>query len=207
MKLYDAMTPNSLRVNVFLAEKGIDVPREKVDILAGGTRSPEFLAVNTLGGLPTIELEDGTVLTESVAICRYFEGLHPEPNMMGRTPLEQAQIEMWNRRVELELFNVIGGVARHSFEFFADKVEQIPAYADSQRRNFAEKLAWFDNEMSDGRSFIVADRLTVADITGMAVLFVTDLAGSPIPDHLRHAKRWEAAMRARPSFAGMRQAA
>lgn len=207
MKLYDAMTPNSLRLNVFLAEKGIDVPRQKVDVMGGGTRTPAFLALNSLGELPTIELDDGTALTESIAICRYFEGLHPEPNLMGTTPLELAQIERWNRRVEIHLFDVIGAVARHSFDFFADKVEQIPEYAASQRRLFGEKLAWFDREMSDGRSFIAADRLTVADITGMAALFVCDLFDHPIPADLTHAKRWEGAMRARPSFAQLRHAA
>ena len=81
MKLYDAMTPNSLRVKVFLAEKGVDVPRQKIDVMGGGTRTPEFLALNSLGELPVLELDDGRILTESVAICRYFEELHPDPSL------------------------------------------------------------------------------------------------------------------------------
>ena len=138
MKLYDAMTPNSLRVKVFLSEKGIEVPRHPVDVLGGGTRTPEFLAINPFGELPVLELDDGRILTESVAICRYFETLSPETSLMGRDPYDQALIEMWNRRMEFHIFGPIGEVGRHSLEFFADKTEQLPAYAETQDRRFGK---------------------------------------------------------------------
>ena len=204
MKLYDAMTPNSLRVNVFLAEKGIDLPRQPIDVRGGGTRTPAFLAINSLGELPVLELDDGRILTESVAICRYFEALHPEPSLMGKGAYEQAHIEMWNRRVEQQLFWTIGGVARHTFAFFADKIEQLPAYAETQARLFDKNWAWFDKELSDGRPFVTGEAFSIADITGMAALLVCDFSEKTLPADLKHAKRWEETMRARDSFAASR---
>ena len=204
MKLYDAMTPNSLRVKVFLAEKGVDVPRHEISVLGGGTRTPEFLAINSLGEVPVLELDDRRILTESVAICRYFEELHPEPSLMGESAYDQAHIEMWNRRVEHHLFGPIGAMARHTFAFFADKVEQIPEYAASQVRLFDKNWAWFDSELADGRPFVTGEAFTIADITGMAALLVCDVADKTLPSDLKHAKRWEETMRARHSFAAQR---
>jgi glutathione S-transferase len=109
VKLYNhSHAPNPRRVRVFLAEKGIEVVLEEIDILAGQSRTPEFLAKNSSGGVPLLELDDGSYLSESVAICRYLEGLHPEPNLLGRDLREQAEIERWNRRLELELMAAIG---------------------------------------------------------------------------------------------------
>jgi len=201
MKLYDAMTPNSLRVKVFLAEKGVEVPRQEIAVLAGATRTAEFLAKNPLGEVPLLELDDGRFLAESVAICRYFEELHPDPRLMGDGAFEQAHIEMWNRRVEHHLFGPIGAMARHTFAFFADKVEQIPDYAASQVRLFDKNWAWFDSELADGRPFVAGEAFTIADITGMAALMVCHITEKTLPRELKHAKRWEETMRARPSFA------
>jgi glutathione S-transferase len=106
VKLYNhSLAPNPRRVRIFAAEKGIDLKLEEVDILAGQSRTPEFLARNSSGAVPVLELDDGSHLSESVAICRYLEGLHPEPNLLGRDLHEQAEIERWNRRMELELFD------------------------------------------------------------------------------------------------------
>src|SRR5215831_9459776 len=109
MKLYNhAVAPNPRRVRIFAAEKGLELSLEEVDLLAGQSRTPEFLARNSSGGVPVLELVDGSYLSESVAICRDMEGLHPEPNLLGRNLREQAEIERWNRRMELELFAAIG---------------------------------------------------------------------------------------------------
>ncbi len=207
MKLYDAMTPNSLRVKVFLKEKGVDVPLHEINVLGGDTRTPEFLKINSLGELPVLELDDGRILTESVAICRYFEELHPEPRLMGGTPYEQALIEMWNRRMEFHIFGPIGAVARHRIPFFADKVEQLPDYAASQMRLFDKNWAWLNQELSDGRPFVSGESFTIADITGMAALMVCDVVEKTLPDHLEHANRWQRRMRAQPSFAAQRKEA
>ncbi len=202
MKLYDAMTPNNLRVNVFLAEKGEDLPREKVAIAEGATHTPAFYKINSRGELPVLQLDDGSHLTETVAICRYLESRYPEPNLMGRTPLEQAKIEMWNRRVELHLFDAVGSYGRHTIPFFADKVEQMPAFAESQKRRLMKVWAWLDGELSDGRSFVAGDQFSIADITAMAALFVCDLCQIELPAAQLHAKRWEQKLRTRASFAG-----
>lgn len=200
MKLYNAMTPNNLRVNVFLQEKGIEVPLEKIAVLEGETRTPEYLAINPFGELPALVLDDGNILTESVAICRYFEALQPSPRLMGDSAYEQALIEMWNRRMEQKIFGPLGEAGRHTFAFFADKLEQLPAYAESQIRLFQKNLAWFDSVLEDGRPYVVGDQFSIADITGMAMLFVCDISENPISENLKNVKRWEKTMRERPSF-------
>src|SRR5262250_2233188 len=119
MKLYNhALAPNPRRVRIFAAEKGMELSLEEVDILAGQSRTPEFLAKNSSGAVPVLELDDGSYLSESVAICRYLEGLHPEPNLLGRDLREQVEIERWNRRMELELFNPIARTAQKTSSIF-----------------------------------------------------------------------------------------
>jgi glutathione S-transferase len=201
MKLYSyEKAPNPLRVHVFLAEKGIDIPIEHVNILDGETRSPTFREINSLGEVPVLELDDGTRITESVAICRYLEALHPEPSLMGSTPKEIAEIDMWTRRMEQQVMAPISDFALHTFQVFADKIEQLPAYAETQLRLQAKRWAWLDAELSDGRSFVCGDKLSVADITGMAALRICDFAKQSVPNDLPNVKRWEAAVRARPAF-------
>lgn len=202
MKLYDALTPNTLRVQVFLAEKGIDVPRQKIDVLNGGTRTPEFLALNPLGELPLMELDDGRLIAESVAICRYFEWLHPEPALMGTGAADEAHVEMWNRRMELHIFWPLAQYGRHTIPFFADKVEQVPDYAETEMRRFDRNWAWLDRELADGRPYIAGNTFTIADITGMAALMVCGVIDKALPQGNGHAARWADAMRMRPSFTG-----
>ncbi len=139
MKLYNAQAPNPWRVRIFLAEKGIEMPLHTLQVLSGETRTPDFLEINSLGEVPALELDDGTVITESIAICRYLEALYPKPTLFGSTPLEQAQIEMWQRRIELQIVGTVGQIGLHIIPFFADRVEQIPEYAASQARALEKK--------------------------------------------------------------------
>ncbi|MEM9443485.1 MAG: glutathione S-transferase family protein [Pseudomonadota bacterium] len=201
MKLYTyKQAPNPLRVHVFLAEKGISLPTETVDIRAGETRAPDFKMINSLGEVPVLELDDGQLLTESVAICRYLEALHPETPLMGDTPLETALIDMWTRRMEQQIMAPISQFALHSFEIFADKIEQLPDYAATQLRLQKKRWAWLDTELSDGRTFVAGDRFSVADITGMAALRICDFAKEQVPEDLPHTKRWERAVRDKKSW-------
>ena len=132
MKIYDyKLAPNPRRVRVFLAEKGLNVPLEEVDIFKGINRQPEFLKKNSLGGIPVLELDDGRHLAESVAICRYFELLHPEPALFGKGAFEQATVEMWNRRMELALFVPVGMVWGHSHELTRARIKQIPEMGEA----------------------------------------------------------------------------
>ena len=203
MKLYNGMSPSGLRVSVFLAEKGLDIPTTSINVLEGETRTPEFLAINSLGEVPVLELEDGQIITESLAICRYFEILHPEPSLMGQSAAEQAHIEMWSRRIELQILSVVGSIGLHEIPLFADKIQQFPNYAASQRRVFPKKLAWLDKEMSDGRSFVAGNDFTVADITGMAAMMICSFFEIEIPENLTYVKQWQESVMQRPSWPAM----
>lgn len=203
MKLYNGLSPNGARVDIFLAEKGIDIPTVNMDLLAGDGQAPDFLKINALGQVPVLELDDGAYLTESIAICRYLEHLYPENNLFGETPKECAFIEMWARRMELWLFWVAGDVGLHEIEFFKYRVEQNADYAQYCRRTLVKRLEWLDGEMADGRPFIAGNRFTVADIIGMSLLFIIGFTQIEIPKSLTHVLRWQAAMQTRPSFPQM----
>ncbi len=200
MKIYDFNgAPNPRRLRIFVAEKGLKIPYEQLDIFAGQNRTPEMLAKNPAGGLPLLELDDGSHLAESVAICRYLEGLHPEPNLMGKDSREQAFIEMWNRRVELNLFGAAGRAFQHSSELFKSRVKQIPEYAAAQRETVKQQLQWLDAQIGN-KPFIAGDRFTVADITGeVAVDFIVQLVGIPLDPALKNLARWHKTVSSRPS--------
>ena len=200
MKIYDfALAPNPRRLRIFVAEKGLKIPTEQVDIFTGKNRTPEMLVKNPAGGLPVMELDDGTYLAESVAICRYLEGLHPEPNLMGKDSREQAFIEMWNRRVELNLFGAAGRAFQHTNELFKGRIKQFPDYGATQRETVAQPFQWLDAQIGN-RPFIVGDRFTIADITAeVAVDFAAQAAGVPMDPALKNLTRWHQSVSSRPS--------
>ena len=200
MKLYNAAAASPLRVRIFLAEKGMDLPRVDLSLDAEGTRGEALRKKNSLGEVPVLELDDGTIICESQAICRYLESLQPEPNLFGGDAVEQARIYMWDRRMELEILAPLSLIARHSFDFFKDKLTQVPAIVEAQRHDMPAKLAWLDSALADGRPFVAGERFTVADITGMTALFLSDFVKVPIPEGLDHLRRWNDALRARPSW-------
>jgi glutathione S-transferase len=191
LKLYDyARAPNPRRVRIFAAEKGIELSLEEVDILAGQSRTPEFLAKNSSGAVPVLELDDGSYLSESVAICRYMEGLQPEPNLLGRDLREQAEIERWNRRMELELLAPIARTIHNTNSIFQRRVKQFPEYGEAQRAVVYQRLERMDHEL-DGREFIASDRFTIADITALvAIDFGSRLADIQIAPSLAQLTRW-----------------
>ena len=199
MLLYDfKQAPNPRRVRIFLAEKGISVPLEQVDIFARSNRQAPFLAKNPLGGIPVLELDDGTCIAESVAICRYFEVLHPEPALFGRDAREQALVEMWNRRIELVLLNAIGMVWGHGSPLTAKVVQQIPENVEPNRKRAAIFLELLDRELAT-RPFIAGLRISIADISALcAIDFATMVQIVPEPA-LRNLAGWHAAMSSRPS--------
>ncbi len=200
MKLITFQAPNAIRVHSFLTEKGIDLPCETVDIAGGAGRKADFLCKNSLGEVPVLELDDGSYLTESVAICRYLEALHPDPALFGTDPLNQARVEMWTRRMELRVVAPISNAALHELPFFSDRVDQLPDYAQSQRRLQEARWEWLNAEISDGRTYLAGDRFSIADIVATTALLVSDLLEAPIPSHLRHVRRWEDAVRSRTSW-------
>ena len=200
MKLYDFhIAPNPRRVRVFVAEKGLDIPIATVDLFSRASRTPEFLKKNPSGGLPVLELDDGSCIAESVAICRYLEVIHPEPNLMGRDAGELAMIEMWQRRMELELFFTVEGYFKHTDPMFKGRFTQLPIYAEEQRLAAVERMIRLDGELA-ACEFIAGDRYTIADITALvAIDLFTTLAKQPFPAELANVRRWHEAASARPS--------
>lgn len=200
MLLYDdAIAPTPRRVRMFLAEKGIDIPRRMVVIGKGEHLSPDYRALVPSGRVPALVLDDGAVICESVAICRYLEELHPEPNLMGRDAKERAVIEMWQRRMEFELLLPLAGVFRHTHPKMAALEQQVPAYAEAQRPQAERRLAMLDGDL--GRAaFVAGDRFTIADITAFTTLaFFPRLCGIAIDGRFPHVRRWMDAIAARPS--------
>ena len=200
MKIYDfAFAPNPRRLRIFVAEKGLKIPVEQVDIFTGQNRTLAMLAKNPAGGLPVLELDDGSHLAESVAICRYIEGLHPEPNLMGTNSREQAEIEMWNRRVELGLFASAGRAFQHTHELFKARLKQMPEYGETQREATKQQLQWLDAQIGN-KPFVAGDRFTIADITAeVAVDFAAQAAGVPLDPALKNLSRWHQSVSSRPS--------
>ena len=202
MKLYNSnFAPNPRRVRVFLAEKGVSIPRVEVDLAKLEQRTSEYSAVNPFQVIPSLELDDGEIIGESIAICRYIEELHPEPNLFGRTPLERARVEMWQRRVEWHLFLPIAQAFRHSHPKMAEMEDpQIPDWADANRTRALRAMMIFDGVLRD-RPFVAGERFTVADITGLVALDFARPARIAIPPELAHLARWRESLMARPSAA------
>ena len=201
MKLYeDRVAPNPRRVRVFLAEKGItDVEIVPVSIADGGILTPEFLRRNPLAQVPVLELDDGTSLSDSMAICRYFEFLKPSPNLFGEPGLDAARVEMWNRRMEFEIFWPIANVFRHIHPFFKGKHAQVAEFGEVSRERAQKNLDWLNSELADGRPFIAGDRYTVADITALCGIDFGRVSGIRIGDERPHLLRWHTAVSERPS--------
>jgi glutathione S-transferase len=202
MKLYDyARAPNPRRVRVFLAEKGVSIPTEQVDLGALEHKSPEFTAVNPLQRLPALELEDGTIITESIAICRYFEALRPEPALFGRGATEVALVEMWNRRLEIILLNAVASVFRHLHPAMKEmEVPQVADWGEANKPRVFDFLQFLDGELKD-RVFVAGDRYSVADITGMVAVDFMKPSKMIVPQEFTNVHRWHAHVSERPSAA------
>jgi glutathione S-transferase len=200
MKLYDApIAPNPRRVRWFLAEKGVsDLEIVAIDIPQGEHKRPDYLAKAGLPVLPALQMDDGTTITESIAICRYLESLYPEPNLFGQNPKETAVIEMWMRRAEfLVAMPVMLGV-RHGHPGFAGLEQQVPEVAEYNRQSGLNALAVLDRRLGESE-WLGADRLTIADIVAFIGIDFGRIIRLRPPEELTHLTRWIAAMRARPA--------
>ena len=200
MKLYDGgRAPNPRRVKVFLAEKGITVPTEQVDLGKLAHKAAAYTAINPLQRVPALELDDGTVLCESIAICRYFEQLHPAPALFGTGAKEMAVVEMWERRIEFHLLGPISHVFRNSHPAMKEmEVPQVPAWAEANKPRVMDFLALLDRELG-ARRYIAGEHYSVADITGMIAVDFMKPAKLAMPDGLNNLKRWHEGVSSRPS--------
>jgi glutathione S-transferase len=200
VKLYNSpLAPNPRRVRIFLAEKNLSVPTVDVDLGGLEQKSDGFSALNPFQRIPVLVLDDGCAICESIAICRYFEEIQPDPPLFGVGPLERALVEMWQRRLELGLFLHIANAFRHSHPHMARmEVPQIAELAQSSKPKALAAMAQIDREL-EGRAFIAGDRFSVADISGLVALDFARTARIAVPDELVQLRRWRAALSARPS--------
>jgi len=201
MKFYTGMGPNPRTVRIFMAEKGIEIPLEQVDLLAGENRRPPFTDKNPAGQLPCLELDDGSHLAEITAICEYLEEIQPEPPLIGTTPEQRAQTRMWSRRIDLNILEPLANGFRfgEGLGIFKDRIHVIPQAADDLKAIAREKLEWL-NGMIEGREFIVGDRFTLADVLLYAFLEFGATVGQALDARLDNLQAWYARVASRPSI-------
>jgi len=200
MLLYhDPRAPNPRRVRIFLAEKNLTVETIEVSIAAKANLDPAYLAKNPLGLLPVLELDDGRVLRESLAICRWIEENHPEPNLFGVDAWERVWIEQWQRHAELELLFPIAQVFRNTHAFWIGRIPQAPDFGAIMKAQTMARLAWLDSELGR-RPYIAGDRFTVADITALCAIDFGRISDIRIdPATMPNLARWHQTVSARPS--------
>jgi glutathione S-transferase len=202
MILYGAPNPapNPRRVRIFLAEKGVDLPETPVSLMKGEHKSPEHRARNSLGQVPTLVLDDGTAISETVAICRYFEETTPEPPLFGRGPVGKAHVDMWIRRVEFAVMQPVGNYWRHAHPRTAALLTQYKDFGESNRETYGRALAWFDRELAQ-RPFVAGEAYSMADICALTTIDFADWIGLPVPEELANVRGWRERVSARPSAA------
>ena len=202
MKLYDSIGPNPRIVRMFMAEKGIEIPKQTVDLRGGENRQAEHLKRNPHGQMPTLELDDGSYLSEITAICEYLEDKHPKPALIGTTPEEKAECRMWTRRVDLNICEPLANGYRfgEGNDFFKNRILTVPEASPGLKAIAQNRLKWLDGQMADGREFLCGKRFTLADI--LLHCFVTFFAkvGQPIDPSNKHIAAWIERVGARPSM-------
>lgn len=202
MKLYEYQAfPNPRRVRMFLAEKGIELPREQVDVPAGEHLSPEFLSKNPDGLVPLLELDNGEYISETVAISRYFEERHPQTPLMGKTAEEKAAIEMWQRRIENSLFNAVSTYFHHATDGLGETDRYRNKEWGEKNREMVTQAMVKLNEQLAGNTFIAGDTFSIADITALCAIDFAISVNIGIPEQCTHLKNWHDSVSSRESAA------
>jgi glutathione S-transferase len=202
MKLYNEHNPapNPRRVRIFLAEKELAIALVHVPMRQGAHKSSEFLVKNPLGQVPVLELDDGTTLSESIAICRYLEELHPKPALFGENAWQRAQVEMWTRRIEFALMSRIGAVWVNTHKYTAHLGTQYKDFGEASRVRAIKTMHWLNDELQD-REFIATDHFSMADIVALTTIDFATFIGIETPPELTHLSAWHTRVSARPSAA------
>jgi len=199
MKLYDfAMAPNPKKVRVYLAEKGLSLPLEQVNIAAGESRTPDFLKKNPLGGVPVLELDDGSYLTESLVIIEYLEELHPSPPMIGTTPLERARVRELERIAELGIMQRVGTIFQNTSPFFADRIKQSADAAEVARNQLNTALKVLDTRIGKN-PFVAGIRPSIADCTLLVASEFAEFGQVVLDPSCTNVARWLHDFKQRPS--------
>ena len=206
MQLFDMTgAPSPRRVRVFLAEKGIDIEKIQIDIMGGENLQSDYLAINPRGMLPTLKLDDGTIIDETSAICRYFEETNPQPALYGDSAKSKAVIESWVRRIESDAFTPAADVMRNTHSAFENRsipgtidTPQVPALAERGAGRLQKFYARLDQQLS-GRQFVAGDSFSAADITAMCAIDFAEYVGVAVPAALSHLAEWRERVSSRPS--------
>jgi len=191
--------PNPRRVRIFIAEKGIDLPESQVQMRRREHKSDEHRARNSLGQLPTLVLDDGSAISESVSICRYLDSLHPEPPMFGRDGKEAALVDMWIRRIEFQLMTPVGMFWRHAHPLTAALLTQFKDFGESNREAYERSCLWLDREIASSGPFIAGETYGMADIVALTTIDFATFTGLEMPAGANSLKQWHDLVSARPS--------
>ena len=200
MKLFDLpASPNTRRVRIFIAEKNLEIEVVPIDMMSGENKTEEYLAKNPLGRMPLLELDDGTCIAESIAICRYLENEFPDPPLFGTTSLEKAMIEMWQRRMEFQFLNPMIDIFRNTHEMWKDRIVQIPQVAEIASEGVKKQMVWLNQEL-EGKEYIAENGYSVADITAQCAFVMGNAAvGIRIPEDLSNLDAWWSRVTSRPT--------
>ncbi len=200
MKLYNSRGPNPKMVRMFIAEKGLEVPMVEVDIRGLENRREPYLQINPAGQCPALELDDGNIVTEITAICEYLEDTHPKPALIGSTAAEKAETRMWVRRIDLNICELMGNGFRfgEGLEMFRERIRCLPEAADGLKAIAQDKLTWLDGLMA-GKTFVVGERFTLADVLLFAFLEFGERVGQQLPAERKNLTAWYARVAERPS--------
>ena len=200
MKLYDLpASPNTRRVRIFIAEKNIEIEMVPIDMMSGENKTEKYLAKNPLGRMPLLELDDGTCIAESIAICRYLENEFPDPPLFGTTSLEKAMIEMWQRCMEFQFLNPLIDIFRNTHEMWKDRIVQIPQVAEIASEGVKQQMVWLDQEL-EGKEYIAGGGYSVADITAQCAFIMGKAAvGIRIAEDLSNLSDWWSRVTSRPT--------
>jgi glutathione S-transferase len=201
MKFYNSIGPNPRVVRIFMAEKGLNIPKVDIDLLKGENRQEPYLKKNPHGQMPTLELDDGSTISEITAICEYLEDTHPKPALIGSTPAEKAETRMWTRRVDLNICEPVLNGFRFSqgLQLFKDRVVTVPEAADGLKKIARDRLNWLEGQMA-GREYVCGNRFTLADILLFAVVDFGGTVGQPLEPENKNLAAWFARVKARPSM-------
>jgi glutathione S-transferase len=201
MKLYDSIGPNPRIVRMFMAEKGIEMPRQTIDLRGGENREAAHLKRNPHGQMPTLELDDGHFVSEITAICEYLEERHPSPPMIGASPEERAECRMWTRRLDLNIAEPLANGYRYGEgqKFFEKRIVVVPEASPGLKKVAANRLQWLNGQMDDKREYICGKRFTLADILLYCWLEFGNQVGQPLDPANANIVVWLARVGARPS--------
>jgi glutathione S-transferase len=202
VKLYNSIGPNPRVVRMFLAEKGIDVPLQEIDLMAGDNRKTDHLVRNPHGQMPTLELDDGSYISEILAICEYVEDTHPSPPLIGSNPKEKAEARMWTRRMDLNICEPMANGFRFSvgLRLFQNRIVTVPEAAEGLKKIAQDRLTWLDSQL-EGKDFLCGKRFTLADILLFCFVDFGTQVGQPLNPDNKSVTAWFERMKARPSAA------